>query len=101
MAGPPSVMSPPSESSLETEAGLPAPDSPLYRVWVMLLEGWGFNWYRLKSQLRADELLIRSRTSDQLATAAALLRDLETAFRRRYLAPASRQNSFPERRRLE
>jgi len=83
------------------EAALPQPDSPLYRNWVMLLNGWGFNWYRLENQLRADDLLIRSRASEHLAAAAAALRELEAQFRHQFLPPPSRQHPFPDAQRLE
>jgi hypothetical protein len=83
------------------EALLPEPDSALYRTWSMLLTGWGFNWYKLENQLRADDLLIRSRASDHLAAAAARLRELEAQFRHQYLPPPSRQHPFPDAGRLE
>ena len=83
------------------ETVLPQPDSALYRNWVMLLTGWGFNWYKLENQLRADDLLIRSRASDHLAAAAARLREFEAQFRQQYLPPPSRQHPFPDAQRLE
>jgi hypothetical protein len=83
------------------DTALPQPDSALYRNWVMLLNGWGFNWYRLENQLRADDLLIRSRASEHLAAAGAALRALEAAFRHQYLPPPSRQHPFPDAQRLE
>jgi hypothetical protein len=90
-----------SSGSRVPESLLPQPDSALYRNWVMLLNGWGFNWYKLENQLRADDLLIRSRASEHLAAAAAQLRTLEGAFRHKYLPPPSRQHPFPDPARLE
>ena len=33
---------------------LPGQESRLYRIGVMLLNGYGYNWYRLDNQMRAD-----------------------------------------------
>jgi len=38
---------------------LPDEHSTLYKTWVMLLNGYGYNWYRKDNQLRADDLLVR------------------------------------------
>lgn len=70
--------------------GLPGEDDPVYQHWVMLLNGYGYNWYRLDNQLRADDILIRSRASEHLAAAAAQLREIEARYRRTYLPPPSR-----------
>ena len=75
-------------------------ESPLYRTWAMLLNGYGFNWYRADNQARADDLLIRSRASAHLADAAASLRAAEAAYRRRYLPPPSREHPAPDAARL-
>ena len=48
----------------------------------MLLNGYGYNWYRLDNQMRADDLLVRSRASEHLESAAARLRDPERHYRR-------------------
>jgi hypothetical protein len=71
-------------------------ETPLYRNWVMLLNGYGFNWYRADNQARADDLLIRSRASEHLAEAAASLRAAEAAYRRRFIPPPSRENPSPD-----
>jgi len=52
---------------------LPGEDSRLHRIGVMLLNGYGYNWYRLDNQMRADDLLVRSRASEHLESAAARL----------------------------
>jgi hypothetical protein len=82
------------------EALPPAADSPLYQSWVMLLNGWGFNWYKLENQLRADDLLIRSRASEELGAGLARLRAVEAEFRQRFLPPPSRRQPFPDPERL-
>jgi hypothetical protein len=74
---------------------LPGEDSPLYRIGVMLLNGYGYNWYRLDNQMRADDLLVRSRASEHLERAAARLHDLEGRYRRKYLPPPTREHLDP------
>jgi hypothetical protein len=71
---------------------LPGEDSRLYRIGVMLLNGYGYNWYRLDNQMRADDLLVRSRASEHPESAAARLRDLEGRYRRKYLPPPTREH---------
>jgi hypothetical protein len=75
---------------------LPGEDSRLYRIGVMLLNGYGYNWYRLDNQMRADDLLVRSRASEHLERAAARLRDLEGRHRRKYLPPPTRERPDPD-----
>jgi hypothetical protein len=75
---------------------LPGEDSRLYRIGVMLLNGYGYNWYRLANQMRADDLLVRSRASEHLESAAARLRDLEGRYRRKYLPPPTREHPDPD-----
>ena len=76
--------------------GLPGEGDPLYQSWVMLLNGYGYNWYRLDNQLRADDLLIRSQASEHLGAAAARLRQIEQQYRRTYLPPPTRENPYPD-----
>jgi hypothetical protein len=78
------------------ERPLPGENSRLYRIGVMLLNGYGYNWYRLDNQMRADDLLVRSRASEHLESAAARLRDLEGRYRRKYLPPPTRDHPDPD-----
>lgn len=71
--------------------GDPGSDDPLYRIGVMLINGYGYNWYRLENQIRADDLLIRSRVSEHLAAALAGLREIESHHRRTFLPPPTRE----------
>jgi hypothetical protein len=80
--------------------GLPSEHDPEYQTWVMLLNGYGYNWYRIDNQLRADDLLIRSRASEHLGAAAARLRDIEAHYRRKYLPPPTREHPDPDPDRL-
>ena len=82
------------------EMPLPGENSRLYRIGVMLLNGYGYNWYRQDNRMRADDLLIRSRASEHLASAAAALRDREGRFRRKYLPPPTRQHPDPDPQQL-
>jgi hypothetical protein len=75
---------------------LPGEDSRLYRIGVMLLNGYGYNWYRWDNQMRADDLLVRSRASEHLERAAARLRDLEGRYRRKYLPSPTREHPDPD-----
>jgi hypothetical protein len=75
---------------------IPGDGSRLYRIGVMLLNGYGYNWYRLDNRMRADDVLVRSRASDHLAKAVARLRDLEARYRRTYLPPPTREKPDPE-----
>ena len=77
-------------------AGFPGKDDPLHRIGVMLINGYGYNWYRLDNQMRADDLLVRSRVSEYLASAVARLRDLEGCYRRKFLPPPTREHPDPE-----
>jgi hypothetical protein len=72
----------------------------LYRAWHMLLNGYGYNWYRLDNQLRADDLLIRSQASAHLGKAGARLRDIETDYRKKHLPPPSREHPDADDQRL-
>ncbi len=74
----------------------PASHGPLRRTATLLFEGWGYNQYRRENQLRADDLLVRSRVSDLLAAARAGLSALESAFRRAHLPPPTRANPYPD-----
>jgi hypothetical protein len=82
------------------ERPLPGEDSRLYRIGVMLLNGYGYNWYRWDNQMRADDLLVRSRASEHLESAAARLRDLEGRYRQKYLPPPTREHPDPDRQHL-
>jgi hypothetical protein len=46
--------------------------------------------------MRADDLLVRSRASEHLESAAARLRDLEGRYRRKYLPPPTREHPDPD-----
>jgi hypothetical protein len=73
----------------------PDEHSALYKTWVMLLNGYGYNWYRKDNQLRADDLLVRERAGHFILEAAKKLQEQEAAFARQHLPPPTRENPFP------
>jgi len=77
-------------------SGYPREDDPLYQIGVMLINGYGYNWYRVDNQMRADDLLVRERASEHLGTAVARLRELEGRYRRKFLPPPTREHPYPD-----
>jgi len=61
----------------------------------MLLNGYGYNWYRVDNQSRADDLLIRQKAGYFLGVAASKLLEAEAAYQRKYLPPGTREQPFP------
>ncbi len=55
---------------------------PLKQVAVNLFYGWGYNFYRLENQLRADDQLVRAKAGLLLAQAGSSLEAAEMAWRR-------------------
>jgi hypothetical protein len=76
-------------------ANIPDENSAVYRTWVMLLNGYGYNWYRKDNQLRADDLLVRERAGHFILEAATTLQNQEAAYARKYLPAPTRENPFP------
>jgi hypothetical protein len=68
----------------------------LRQVATNLFYGWGYNFYRVENQLRADDQLVRSKAAGLLGIAMASVGDAETEYRRVYLPPPSRQKPFPD-----
>jgi len=69
---------------------------PLQQIAINLFHGWGYNFYRVENQLRADDQLVRSRASGLLGIAMASLTDAEIAWRREFLPPPTRDKPFPD-----
>lgn len=74
---------------------LPGEGSPIWETWTMLLNGYGYNWYRVDNQTRADDLLVRQKAGYFLGVAASKLLEAEMAYQRKYLPPGTRENPFP------
>ena len=69
---------------------------PLRQVATNLFYGWGYNFYRVENQLRADDQLVRSKAAGLLGIAMASVDAAETEYRREFLPPPSRQKPFPD-----
>lgn len=69
---------------------------PLKQIAINLFYGWGYNFYRAENQLRADDLLVRSKVSALLGTARASIGSAESAYRRQFLPPPTRKKPFPD-----
>jgi hypothetical protein len=61
-----------------------------------LFLGWGYNFYRLESQLRADDQLVCAKAAWLLGQAAASIQTAEADLRRERLPPPTRANPFPD-----
>jgi hypothetical protein len=64
---------------------------PLEEIAVNLFHGWGYNFYRLENQLRADDLMVRAKVGGLLGHARAAVDSAESAYRRAFLPPPSRE----------
>jgi hypothetical protein len=69
---------------------------PLEQVAINLFYGWGYNFYRKENQLRADDLLIRSKVGLLLAAARKSVETAERDYRRDFLPPPSREKPRPD-----
>lgn len=79
---------------------LPGEGSPLYETWVMLLHGYGYNFYRKDNQARADDLLVRQHAGHFIGEAASKLLRVEGEYQRRHLPPPTREHPFPPAERM-
>jgi hypothetical protein len=61
------------------------------QIAVNLFYGWGYNFYRLENQLRADDLTVRNQVSALLGKARGSVEAAEGAYRRQFLPPPSRE----------
>jgi hypothetical protein len=69
---------------------------PLREIATNLFYGWGYNFYRIENQLRADDQLVRSKAASLLGMAMASVCEAESEYRRKFLPPPSRQKPFPD-----
>jgi hypothetical protein len=68
----------------------------LRQVATNLFYGWGYNFYRVENQLVTDDQLVRSKAASLLGNAMASVIAAESAYRREFLPPPSRQKPFPD-----
>ena len=66
------------------------------QIAINLFHGWGYNFYRVENQLRADDQLVRSKAASLLGYAAASVGAAESAYRREFLPLPSRAKPFPD-----
>jgi hypothetical protein len=66
------------------------------RIAVNLFNGWGYNFYRVENQLRADDLLVRAKVGWLLGLARHAVEAAESAYRRQFLPPPSRAKPRPD-----
>ena len=68
----------------------------LRQIATNLFYGWGYNFYRVENQLRADDQLVRSKAASLLGIAMASVITAETEYRREFLPAPSRAKPFPD-----
>jgi len=68
----------------------------LQQIAVNLFYGWGYNFYRLENQLRADDQLIRRKVGDILEQVTTTLSVAESTYRRLNLPAPSRERPYPD-----
>jgi hypothetical protein len=68
----------------------------LEQVAINLFYGWGYNFYKVENQLRADDQMVRSKASWLLGEAATAVSAAESDYRREFLPPPSRAKPFPD-----
>ncbi len=66
------------------------------QIAINLFYGWGYNFYRLENQLRADDLMVRAKVGWLLGQARASVDAAESAFRHEYLPPPTRLKPYPD-----
>src|SRR3984885_4242696 len=69
---------------------------PIEKIAVNLFYGWGYNFYRLENQLRADDLTVRAKVGWLLGQARANVETAESDYRRIHLPPPTRAKPRPD-----
>jgi hypothetical protein len=68
----------------------------LEQIAINLFNGWGYNFYKVENQLRADDLMIRSKAAWLLGSAATAVSSTESDYRREFLPAPTRAKPFPD-----
>ena len=68
----------------------------LSQIAINLFNGWGYNFYKIENQLRADDQMVRSKAAWLLGEAATAVSAAESEFRREALPPPTRAKPFPD-----
>jgi len=66
------------------------------QIAINLFHGWGYNFYKVENQLRADDLMIRSKAAWLLGEAATAVCTVESDYRRDFLPAPTRAKPFPD-----
>ena len=69
---------------------------PVSQVAINLFYGWGYNFYRVENQMRADDLLVRHQVAGILGDARVAIGRAESAYREARLPPLSREHPRPD-----
>jgi hypothetical protein len=75
-------------------------EESLLEAGELLLNGWGYNWYRAENLMRADDVLLRNHAEQVLGEAEAALQTASATFRSLFLPPPSRENPVPDPQRM-
>jgi hypothetical protein len=62
---------------------------------INLFHGWGYNFYKIENQLRADDQLVRSKAAWLLGMARSSVERAESEYRRAFFGTPSREKPFP------
>lgn len=68
----------------------------LEQIAINLFHGWGYNFYKVENQLRADDQMVRSKASWLLGEAATALCAAENDYRREFLPAPTRAKPYPD-----
>ena len=82
------------EAKVNTMSSGPSSDLVVQQL-QLLLTGYGYNFYNSVNQARADDLLVRERSSYHLAQAVDLLATLRNDYQARFIPPLTRANPDP------
>ncbi|QBR01158.1 hypothetical protein [Paraburkholderia pallida] len=63
---------------------------------INLFYGWGYNFYKIENQLRADDQLVRSKAAWLLGMARSSVERAESEYRRARFGTPSREKPFPD-----
>ncbi len=63
---------------------------------INLFHGWGYNFYRIENQLRADDQLVRSKAAWLLGMARSSVEVAAGEYRRTNFGTPSREKPFPD-----
>jgi len=71
-------------------------DNLLRQTALNLFNGWGYNFYRLENQLRADDQLVRNKAGWMLGLARSSVENAESGYRREFFGTPTRAKPFPD-----